>query len=111
MSDSPEPQLTERERAVLRYAVKHGASTWREVCAPHTPTYIEAAVWRLRQSGLLRDYREVHSLGRSIMATEAGRRALHTRAGFPPRSEWPLGALCDDGYFDGLGNQVYELAP
>ena len=111
MSDSPEPQLTERERAVLRIAVQRGPRTWREVCTHlgfASPLYIQSPVWHLRGLGLLLD-QPPHSTNRSIVATEAGRRALHTRAGFPPRSEWPLGALCVDGYYDGLGHEVYEL--
>ena len=109
MSDSPEPQLTERERAVLREAVLHGPCTWREMRAAigRSNDYFGPSIHRLRRDGLIRDYRGIQSLGRSIVATEAGRRALHTRAGFPPRSEWPTGA--SDGYFDGLGNMVWPI--
>ena len=119
MSDSPEPQLTERERAVLRFAVKHGPSTWRGVARSvgHSTEYVTPAVKRLRRLELLSmppwsapPYSGRKPVSRSIAATEAGRVALHTRAGFPPRSEWPLGALCIDGYYDGLGRQVFVLA-
>ena len=116
MNDSPEPQLTERERAVLRYSVQHGASTFRALMREHPSfSYWTAfnTVSRLRVRELLRipPKREGYggSISRSIVATEQGRVALHTRVGFPPRSEWPLASVCVDGYYDGLGNQVFEL--